>query len=56
MKETKRKKISEKEDEYRARWRKRKLSPPRIDAFSTDSNMEPVIFLYIFFLFIHYFL
>jgi len=38
MKELRRKKISEKEDQYHSRWRKRKFSPPRIDAFSSEKQ------------------
>jgi len=38
MKELKRKTIGEKEDEYHARWRKRKLSPPRNDAFAPQAD------------------
>jgi len=35
--EFKRKTVAEREDEYRARWRKRKLSPPRVMAFGKDA-------------------
>eukprot|EP00026_Physarum_polycephalum_P009243 Phypoly_transcript_09358.p1 GENE.Phypoly_transcript_09358~~Phypoly_transcript_09358.p1 ORF type:complete len:326 (+),score=69.52 Phypoly_transcript_09358:150-1127(+) len=37
MQEFKRKTVAEREDEYRARWRKRKLSPPRVMAFGKDA-------------------
>jgi len=36
--EFKRKTVAEREDEYRARWRKRKLSPPRVVAFGKDAT------------------
>lgn len=41
--EFKRKTVAEREDEYRARWRKRKLSPPRVAAFGKDAAPEGVI-------------
>lgn len=34
FKDKKRKTVADREDEYRARWRKRKLSPPQIDPFT----------------------
>eukprot|EP01098_Paradermamoeba_levis_P008838 TRINITY_DN3644_c0_g1_i1.p1 TRINITY_DN3644_c0_g1~~TRINITY_DN3644_c0_g1_i1.p1 ORF type:complete len:305 (+),score=104.49 TRINITY_DN3644_c0_g1_i1:127-1041(+) len=34
----KRKTVSEREDEYRARWRKRKLSPPKADPWAATSK------------------
>jgi len=39
--EFKRKTVAEREDEYRARWRKRKLSPPRVMAFGKDATKPP---------------
>jgi hypothetical protein len=38
FKEYKRKTIAEREDDYKARWRKRKFSPPRVDAFSNSNK------------------
>ncbi|PRP83812.1 hypothetical protein PROFUN_08927 [Planoprotostelium fungivorum] len=40
MKEGRKLSVGEKENEYRARWRKRKLSPPRVDHFAIATGKK----------------